>query len=909
MNTVPNRAAPDRSRAAHWRDGVLLPPLRRFATLMASLMLVVLGAGVLPAATSSASAATASVLFDQCANGSGAGPTCNWINGDLNHHNSTYVEGNTVPQRVGLSGLVPGSTHTLTLQYNTTKNGLHAYDFLTTWNASEPWITEADRCSTIAGCVGAPESTLPVPADPNVPAGYYLPGGVFTMRGGTLTSATVPTLASGTYAGDSYTQQSVTFTVASSGQMCSSATSCGVVLWFGAHVASAADWGVGQGAASIHGSPYHVALASLDGAAIGLRDNQMMASVAAPALTLQKTATTSSFSSAGTVVHYNYLVSNNGDVTLNPVVVTDPMVGLSPVSCPATSLAANFSETCTATYTTTAADVTKGSITNVATATGTPPSGPVVTATDTITIPVLASGAGITIVKTADVSGYSAAGTKVTYNYLVTDSGATTLTGVAVTDDMNGLSPVTCASTTLNAGASENCSATYTTNGDDVTDGSITNTGVAVGTPPTGPAITASDTLSIPATTGAAISVTKTASVSGFSAAGTKVTYDYVVTNTGSTLLNQVGVTDAMTGLSAVACPSPTLAVGASETCVATYVTTAADVTAGDLVNTAIASGTPPSGAAVTATATLIVPATTGAAIAVKKTASVSGFSSAGTTITYNYTVTNTGSASLSQVGVSDAMTGLSAVTCPSTTLASGASEICSATYVTTAADVTNGQLVNTAIATGTPASGAAVSATTTLTLEATTSGDVSVVETSDHNTVSGPGAVVTFTYDVTNTGTIPLSGIVVTESNAGITVTCPDATLAVGASETCTATYTATAADVTAGTIVSSATVSAATPSNSIITASSTRSVTVHPKAITGKKKPAPHHAKPKAKPGKGSASGSSGYKIPSAAPSTGAGGSATASDSAALLTLGGLILLAGLGMVGVTARRRRRA
>ena len=53
-------------------------------------------------------------------------------------------------------------------------------------------------------------------------------------------------------------------------------TTCSVLLVFGAHVARTIDWETqGGGAGLIPGSPYHVALEVLDGAAIGQRDNQM----------------------------------------------------------------------------------------------------------------------------------------------------------------------------------------------------------------------------------------------------------------------------------------------------------------------------------------------------------------------------------------------------------------------------------------------------------------------------------------------------------------------------------------------------------------------------------------------------------------------------------------------------------
>ena len=108
-----------------------------------------------------------------------------------------------------------------------------------------------------------------------------------------------------------------------------------------------------------------------------------------PTITLDKTADTASFNATGTLVTYSYLVTNTGNVTLNPVVVTDPMSGLSAITCPASMLAPTGTETCHATYTTTLADLNAGSINNTGTATGTPPGedpSPV-SATSSVTIP------------------------------------------------------------------------------------------------------------------------------------------------------------------------------------------------------------------------------------------------------------------------------------------------------------------------------------------------------------------------------------------------------------------------------------------------------------------------------------------------------------------------------------------
>ena len=223
--------------------------------------------------------------YDQCSNDDGDGYAtgdtgCRWINGNLQTNNSRYFEGDSTVQRLWLTELDPGSTHTITLEYGTTRNGKHAYDFLTTWNWSESWVTVADRCQDITGCTAASETTTPIPVDPN--AGGFdaaIATRLFVMRGGTLDGATTPAISSGSYAGNSETEITITFTVGPAGGSMCGATTCDVALWFGAHVAAQVNWGVGQGAGSVPGSSYHVSLKALDGSSIGNRDNQMQANV------------------------------------------------------------------------------------------------------------------------------------------------------------------------------------------------------------------------------------------------------------------------------------------------------------------------------------------------------------------------------------------------------------------------------------------------------------------------------------------------------------------------------------------------------------------------------------------------------------------------------------------------------
>ncbi len=96
-------------------------------------------------------------------------------------------------------------------------------------------------------------------------------------------------------------------------------------------------------------------------------------------LLLAKSASPTTFVSAGTIINYTYVLTNIGSVTLSaPFAVSDDRAT---VTCPPspTSIAPGASITCTASYTTTAADVTAGSVTNLAVATAKDPGNQTVT--------------------------------------------------------------------------------------------------------------------------------------------------------------------------------------------------------------------------------------------------------------------------------------------------------------------------------------------------------------------------------------------------------------------------------------------------------------------------------------------------------------------------------------------------
>lgn len=219
---------------------------------------------------------------------------------------------------------------------------------------------------------------------------------------------------------------------------------------------------------------------------------------AQPAITLAKSVSSTGPYPVGATVAYAFLVTNTGNVELTNVVVTDPLPGLSPIACPATTLAAGASMTCTAAYVVTQADINNGAINNSATTTGQPPPGsPPPTGGDTerVVVPGDVGQPGIALAKSRIGTGPVTVGSTVNYAFLVTNTGNVELTNVVVTDPLPGLSPVSCPATTLAAGANMTCTATYVATQADVDAGAIDNTATATGQPPGGlPPPTASDT-------------------------------------------------------------------------------------------------------------------------------------------------------------------------------------------------------------------------------------------------------------------------------------------------------------------------------------------------------------------------------------------------------------------------------
>jgi uncharacterized repeat protein (TIGR01451 family) len=555
-----------------------------------------------------------------------------------------------------------------------------------------------------------------------------------------------------------------------------------------------------------------------------------------PDLSVAQTTTQGTFAAVGQTVNLDYLVTNASTVTLSAVGIQDARAGVGGLECPAPTLAPQASETCTGTYTVSAADVSAGAIVNSATADALLPgtTTPISSYPSTLTLTVLGSSQ-ITVATTATSGSYAAVGQAIEYDYLVTNTGNQTLSSVGVTDTHPGLSPISCPDPSLLPTDSETCTATYEVTQSDVTAGSIASTAVAYGTTPgaAGPTNSFLASLTIPFAGTSSLAVAASAAQRSFSAVGQTINYSFVVTNGGTQTLSGVTVADAQPGLSAVACPDPTLAPQTSETCTATYQVTQGDLAAGSIIGVALASGTLPGGTSPIESyaSPVTIPVLASLDLTLTTSPGPTTYSALGQTISYSFGVTNAGTLALSGVGVTDSNGALGSVSCPSSTLAPAASETCTTTGTVTQADLNAGTIANTAIAQGLLPGGTTpiTSSPSAVDVPIVGSPALSLVVSIPKGNFSGVGEMIPVTFAVTNLGTLPLSSIGIADTHPGLgAVTCPQPTLAPAASENCTATYTVSQADLTAQVVVMTATAQAFLPGASTPVTSFTYTLTI---------------------------------------------------------------------------------
>jgi uncharacterized repeat protein (TIGR01451 family) len=437
-----------------------------------------------------------------------------------------------------------------------------------------------------------------------------------------------------------------------------------------------------------------------------------------PGIFIQKTTSTPQVVSGGTAT-FQITVKNTGDVTLTNVHVTDVQApGCARTAAEIAQIQPHASSTFApndqVTYSCTLANVTQN-VTNVATATGTPPVGGDQTATDQASVVVIHPS--ITITKTTSTPTVLSGGTA-TFGITVKNDGDVTLTSVHVTDTQAPGCARTAAQVATDRGSSTfvpNDTYTYSCTLANVT-ASLTNTATSIGTPPVGPDVTASSNASV-TVIHPAIAITKTPGTQAVDSGGT-ATFTLTVTNTGDVTLTNVTVTDPLSANCAKTIG--TLTAGQSTT----YTCTQAGVTSA-FTNVATATGHPPLGPDVTASANANVtvntpssppPSTTATPtptptvdLAIVKTADPTSVLKGGN-VTYTLSVTNNGPVTDTAVVVADSLP--FGVTFVSSTASQGT---CSGTSVVQCSigTMTNGQKVTITIVVNTTNTGTILNTST----------------------------------------------------------------------------------------------------------------------------------------------------------------------------------------------------
>jgi hypothetical protein len=210
----------------------------------------------------------------QARNGTAAAPVdpVLWVKGNIGEANSHYVEGFSIPYRVVITEIAPGP-HSLVLEWDTRQGGKHAIDYLTHFRRLSPHDqfgahTTPETINPLDGLVGtfgAPTTfAIPVPSTNGSPVA----GQPAVSFNALPAEERVVTIWNGVITNVAYTLQSSLETNSAVSRMNIEFIAEGttVVVAFGGHIASKHDWGAGNSASSIGGSPFHMRMVSFDGA-------------------------------------------------------------------------------------------------------------------------------------------------------------------------------------------------------------------------------------------------------------------------------------------------------------------------------------------------------------------------------------------------------------------------------------------------------------------------------------------------------------------------------------------------------------------------------------------------------------------------------------------------------------------
>ncbi|WP_417260585.1 hypothetical protein [Celeribacter sp.] len=439
------------------------------------------------------------------------------------------------------------------------------------------------------------------------------------------------------------------------------------------------------------------------------------------------------FAEVGDLITYNFTVTNSGTVAFaNAVDVyddhfPDPIACYIPDAATNPDLIAGETAECSAVYVVTQDDLDAGEVLNSAyaqTEFGSIPT--IVTSPPETELTEAATDPQIEILKAVDRANYTQPDDVLTYTFTVKNTGNQTLSSVEVTDPL--LADLDCAFATLAPGASEICTGTLTITQAEMDAGQVVNVASVEAITPKGDGVddTSDPVISTAPAVPSELVLVKSATPAPFGGVGSTITYGFALTNNGPFTLENVTVTDPL--VPGFSCTVASIAVGEtnSSSCSMPYTVTQEDVDAGEITNSASATGTTTTGLTSEAEDEITTQGPDAApAIDVIKTAIVPA-TTVDSVVTYELAVENTGNVTLEITSITDEMERIASgrriyLTTPfvyasgdddtDLQLDVGETWIFTATYKITQTDVNAGGVSNTATVTvtdpnGTPVTG-----------------------------------------------------------------------------------------------------------------------------------------------------------------------------------------------------------
>ena len=303
---------------------------------------------------------------------------------------------------------------------------------------------------------------------------------------------------------------------------------------------------------------------------------------------------------AGDVITYTLTVTNDGNVTVTGVSISDPLLPSLECDQPV-DLAPGETLTCTGTNAVGQGEINEGSVANTGTVTGSDPNGNNVEDRADEDVP-LAQAPHLTLEKEgvldAGADGLPDAGDVITYTLTATNDGNVTLKGVSISDP--SLASLECDQPVdLAPGEKLTCTGTNTVGQGEINDGSVANTATVTGSDPDDNDIEDRADEDVPLAQAPHLSLEKEgvldAGADGLPNAGDVITYTLTATNDGNVTLKGVSISDP--SLPTLECDQPVdLAPGEKLTCTGTHTVGQGEFDDGSVANTATVGGSDPNG-------------------------------------------------------------------------------------------------------------------------------------------------------------------------------------------------------------------------------------------------------------------------------------------------------------------------